>query len=69
MSDTASPAGPEERPRAAEQALVEIACTHCGRSIAWCSFCDRTDCPDPNCLACLVVALRESGSSLHRHGG
>ena len=47
----------------------EIACVHCGRTIAWCSFCDRSDCGEPSCLACLLVALRESGSSLHRHGG
>jgi hypothetical protein len=46
-----------------------LACEHCGRRLEWCSFCDRSDCPVPSCLACLVTALGESGTSLHSHGG
>jgi hypothetical protein len=48
---------------------VAILCTHCGRDIDYCSFCDEEDCPAPSCYGCIVVALRESTPALHTHGG
>jgi hypothetical protein len=56
------------RPRS-EEASVTLICGHCGRHLEWCSFCDRSDCPDASCLTCLVIALHESMGPLHTHGG
>jgi hypothetical protein len=68
VSDPAGLAAPEDIP-VGDERRAQIACVHCGRAIDWCSFCDESGCPEPSCLACLLVALRESSSTLHRHGG
>jgi hypothetical protein len=54
--------------RSAEDASA-LVCVHCGRNLEWCSFCDRSDCPEASCLSCLLFDLRESRPLLHEHGG
>ena len=44
-------------------------CSHCGREIEFCSFCDRTECGVASCYGCLVIALDEAKPALHVHGG
>jgi hypothetical protein len=46
-----------------------LVCSHCGRTLEWCSFCDRSDCAEPSCLPCVLIELRESKPPLHEHGG
>ena len=46
-----------------------LICTHCGREIEFCSFCDSTECPVACCYGCLVIALGEAKLPIHAHGG
>jgi hypothetical protein len=46
-----------------------LVCTHCGREIEFCSFCDSTECAAASCYGCLVIALGEAKPSIHAHGG
>jgi hypothetical protein len=48
---------------------TKLVCAHCDRAIAWCSFCDEVDCPDPSCYPCTVMGLEQSIGPLHEHGG
>jgi hypothetical protein len=59
------PAPEPERDRTSER----TACSHCGRSLECCGFCEREDCGHAVCTSCMRVELRQALPVLHPHGG
>ena len=46
-----------------------LPCSHCGKRLDECAFCDEADCNAALCYECVVVEVGQSLSQPHRHGG
>lgn len=47
----------------------EQPCSRCGREVAECAVCGRTDCPNEICYPCLRIETGMSMPHPHPHGG
>jgi hypothetical protein len=51
------------------EAAAEVGCSDCECAIERCAFCDEADCKASVCYGCMIVALGQTASQPHKHGG
>jgi hypothetical protein len=49
--------------------VVVLVCADCQKDLETCAACQRTDCPNGTCYACLVIELGLAHPHPHEHGG